>query len=74
MPTPISARIERIQEGFVFLALPDGQTVHLPENAIRGTLVAGNEIRLLGFTPPFEASSDTFIAHSLLNELLGTSS
>jgi hypothetical protein len=72
MPTPVHARIERIQDGSVFLITGDGQSIHLPENAFQGTPVPGAEIRLFALLTPFEGTSDAVFAQNILNELLGT--
>jgi hypothetical protein len=74
MPTPVSARIERIQDGTVFVTLPDGQTLHLPETALYGTPGVGSDVRILALSQPSDISADQALAHSLLNELLGTNS
>lgn len=72
MPTPVPARIERIQDGTVVVTLQDGQTLHLPETAVYGTPSVGNELRLFALSQPLDVGSDQSLAHTLLNELLGT--
>ncbi len=72
MPTPVHARIERIQDGSVFLITGDGQSFHLPEATFQGTPAPGAEARIFALVFPLEGTSDTLFAQNILNELLGT--
>lgn len=72
MATPVSAKVERVQDGVVFVTTSDGQSLHIPETAIQGAAQAGTELRLFFLPSSLEGTTDTSIAHSILNELLGT--
>ena len=74
MPTPVQARIERIQDGSVFLQTADGQSLHVPESSLHGSPAIGADVRLFVVAPPLDGMTDNTLAQSLLNELLGTNS
>lgn len=72
MPTPVHVRIERIEDGTVFLQTQDGQALHIPVSHVHGSPLVGAEAQLFIVAPPLDGTTDATLAQSILNELLGT--
>ncbi len=71
MLKPFSLQVEGIQGDIVTAISVDGQTWHLPTQAIYGTVQAGQELRLIAVAPHAEDAGKQAFAGALLNELLG---
>ena len=74
MSTTLNAQVDRSEDGVVFLTLPDGQTLRIPESAFHGTPIAGTEVRLLAVAASLDQDQDQAFAQRILNALLGTHS
>lgn len=68
---PLSVRVQDIQGDILTVQTSDGQTWHLPIQAVHGTVNIGHELRLIAVAPQAEDAGKQAFAHALLNELLG---
>lgn len=67
----ISAKISKIEEGRVTLALPDGQSLAVPTDALEGQPAEGLSANIIVAVPGAEDAARQKLAKHLLNELVG---
>lgn len=73
MLKPLTLTVQTIENETIKAKTSDGQVWTIPKTAISGVVKSGQELRFIAVSPGSEDAGKTALAHTLLNELLGTS-
>jgi hypothetical protein len=73
MPTPVSARIEAVENERLLLKTQDGQTLSVPSSYVYGPVTVGNVVRLFIVSQSADGVGDETLSQAMINELLNPS-